>query len=58
MISVSRSEFDALKAVGLIRNGSNKNYTITNKGKHGSQKKYYVVEEKQILNFLGRKKEY
>lgn len=58
MILVSRSDFESLRKVGMIKFGKDeKNFTIVNKTKRGKQKKYYVVEEKRILNFLNRKKE-
>lgn len=52
MIQVSRNEFDMLREANLIRFGLNKNYRITNKTKSGSRKKYYVVEERQIMKYL------
>ena len=58
MLKISRSDMDALREAGLIKEGSEKNYTVTNRTKHSTQKNYYVVEEYRILKFLGRKKEY
>lgn len=52
---VTRSEFDELREAGLIRFGRNKNYRIMNKNKSGKRKKYVVVEEQRILDFLDRK---
>lgn len=49
---------EALRKVGLIKDGSERNYTVTNRKKHSSQKDYYVVEDRKILAFLNRKKEY
>lgn len=49
---------DALRKVGLIKEGRDRNYTVTNRKKHSSQKDYYVVEDRKILVFLNRKKEY
>lgn len=49
---------DALRKVGLIKEGHDRNYTVTNRKKHSSQKDYYVVEDRKILAFLNRKKEY
>lgn len=57
MISISREEFDRLDKAGLINySKANKNFAIVNRNKKGKRKKYYVVEMKNILNFLGRKK--
>lgn len=58
MIKISRSDMEALRKVGLIKEGSECNYTVTNRKKHSSQKDYYVVEDRKILAFLNRKKEY
>lgn len=58
MIKISRADMDALRKVGLIKEGHERNYTVTNRQKHSSQKDYYVVEEPKILAFLNRKKEY
>ena len=58
MIKISRSDMDALRKVGLIKEGCDRNYTVTNRKKHSSQKDYYVVEDRKILAFLNRKKEY
>lgn len=57
MIKISRSDMEALRKVGLIKEGSESNYTVTNRKKHSSQKDYYVVEDRKILAFLNRKKE-
>jgi hypothetical protein len=58
MIQISREDFEKLRKAKLIRNGVNKNYHIFNKDKRGSRKKYYIVEEKAILDFLGLTPEY
>ena len=58
MIQVSRADIDALRKVGLVKEGRDRNYTVTNRKKHSSQKDYYVVEDRKILAFLNRKKEY
>ena len=58
MIKISRSDMEALRKVGLIKEGSERNYTVTNRKQHSSQKDYYVVEDRKILAFLNRKKEY
>lgn len=58
MIKISRSDMEALRKVGLIKEGGERNYTVTNRKKHSSQKDYYVVEDRKILAFLNRKKEY
>lgn len=57
MIPVSRDEFDRLSKAKLIDyNKVDRNFRIVNKNKSGKRKKYYVVETKKILNFLGRNK--
>lgn len=59
MIEVSREDFDRLRKANMIDfNKMDKNYRITGRKKSGNRKKYYVVEEKRILNFLGRQKEF
>jgi len=58
MIKISRSDMEALRKVGLIKEGHDRNYTVTNRKKHSSQKDYYIVEDRKILAFLNRKKEY
>ena len=58
LILVNRSEFDELRNAGLIRASKyDKNYRIVNKKKCSKRKKYYVVEERAILNFLNREAE-
>lgn len=58
MFLASRSEFDELRKAGLIRNSKyDKNYRIVNKKKGSKRKKYFVVEEKAILDFLNREVE-
>ena len=58
LILVNRSEFDELRNAGLIRASKyDKNYRIVNKKKCSKRKKYYVVEERAILNFLNREVE-
>lgn len=58
MILVSRKEFDELRNAKLIRSSKyDKNYRIINKKKNSKRKKYYVVEELSILNFLNREAE-
>ena len=49
---------DALRKVGLIKEGRDRNYTVINRKKKSRRKKYCVVEEPKILAFLNRKKEY
>lgn len=57
MIQVSRADIDALRKVGLLKEGRDRNYTVINR-KKSRRKKYCVVEEPKILAFLNRKKEY
>lgn len=57
MISVRREDFERLSKAGLINySKANKNYAIVNIRKKSKRKKYFVVETKKILNFLGIKK--
>ena len=58
MIKISRSDMEALRKVGLIKEGSERNYTDTKRKKHSSQKDYYVVEDRKILALKKKKKEY
>lgn len=57
MIQISREQFDALREANLIKFGMDKNYRITGNKKKSNRKKYYVVEVRNILNFLGIKPE-
>lgn len=57
MIPVLREEFERLSKAKLIDYSKvDKNFRIVNKNKSSKRKKYYVVETKSILNFLGIKK--
>lgn len=57
LILVSREQFDRLRRANLINFSKyERNFTIVNRQKKGKRKKYYVVESKKILNFLGIKK--
>lgn len=57
MIAVHKDEFERLVKANLIDfSKANKNYAIVNLQKKSKRKKYYVVESKKILNFLGRNK--
>lgn len=58
LIQISREQFDALREANLIKFGMDKNYRITGNKKKSNRKKYYVVEMRNILNFLGLKSEY
>ena len=58
MIQVSRADIDALRKVGLLKEGRDRNYTVINRKKKSRRKKYCVVDEPKILAFLNRKKEY
>lgn len=54
LISVRKEEFDSLVKANLINFSKvNKNYAIVNAKKKSKRKKYFVVETKKILNFLG-----
>ena len=56
MIEVKKIDFERLKRAGLIKeNAWNqwKNYAVVNKKKRSARKKYFVVEEKAIIEFLG-----
>lgn len=57
MIQITREQFDALRDANLIKFGMDKNYRITGNKKKSNRKKYYVVEMRNILNFLGLKPE-
>lgn len=57
MVQISREQFDALREANLIKFGMDKNYRITGNKKKSNRKKYYVVEMRNILNFLGIKPE-
>ena len=56
-IEFSREQFDALREANLIKFGMDKNYRITGNKKKSNRKKYYVVEMRNILSFLGIKPE-
>ena len=54
MISVSKEDFERLVKANLIDfSKMNKNYAITSAKKKSKRKRYFVVETKKILNFLG-----
>ena len=57
LIQISREQFDALREANLIKFGMDKNYRITGNKKKSNRKKYYVVEMRNILAFLGIKPE-
>ena len=57
LIQISREQFDALREAHLIKFGMDKNYRITGNKKKSNRKKYYVVEMRNILSFLGIKPE-
>lgn len=57
LIQISREQFDALREANLIKFGMDKNYRITGNKKKSNRKKYYVVEMRNILSFLGIKLE-
>ena len=57
LIQISREQFDALREANLIKFGMDKNYRITGNRKKSNRKKYYVVEMRNILSFLGIKPE-
>lgn len=54
---ITKEQFESLeKANLLIHTKFNKNYYITSQKKKSKRHKYYIVETKKILNFLGIKK--
>lgn len=57
LVQITREQFDALREANLIKFGMDKNYRITGNKKKSNRKKYYVVEMRNILNFLGIKPE-
>ena len=57
LIQISREQFDALREANLIKFGMDKNYRITGNKKKSNRKKYYVVQMRNILSFLGIKPE-
>ena len=57
LIQISREQFDALREANLIKFGMDKNYRITGNKKKSNRKKYYIVEMRNILSFLGIKPE-
>ena len=57
LIQISREQFDALREANLIKFGMDENYRITGNKKKSNRKKYYVVEMRNILSFLGIKPE-
>ena len=57
LIQISREQFDALREANLIKFGMDKNYRITGNKKKSNRRKYYVVEMRNILSFLGIKPE-
>lgn len=55
MILVDRVDFENLVKEGILDvNDKDRKFRITNKNKKGSRKKYYVIENKKVLTFLGR----
>lgn len=57
MILISKEEFERLVKANLINfSKMEKNYAIVNAKKKSKRKKYFVVETKKILNFLGIRK--
>jgi hypothetical protein len=57
LISVRKDEFERLVKADLINFSKvDKNYAIVNAKKKSKRKKYFVVETKKILNFLGIKR--
>lgn len=54
LISIKKEDFERLVKANLINfSKANKNYAIVNAKKKSKRKKYFVVESKKILNFLG-----
>ena len=57
MKEITKDQFDSLRKANLLdHTKANKNYYITSQKKKSKRHKYYVVETKKILNFLGIKK--
>lgn len=57
LILISKEEFERLVKANLINfSKMEKNYAIVNAKKKSKRKKYFVVETKKILNFLGIRK--
>lgn len=57
MVLVRKDEFDRLVKANLINfSKADKNFAIVSAKKKSRRKKYYVVESRRILNFLGAKK--
>lgn len=60
MIKVTKAEREALESVGLLRsrrtgyNACDANYTVVNREHLSRSKKTYVVEEPEIMLFLGK----
>ena len=58
MKQVTREEFQALMEAKLLHSRPmNKNYKVVNRKKKSKRKKYFVVEEHKILEFLGEKED-
>ena len=59
MIKISRSQRDALESVGLLKyrrrgfNPEDEKFSVVNKEHVSRDKTYYVVEEPEIMLFLG-----
>lgn len=57
MILVQKEDFERLTKAGLINfSKMEKNYAIVNAKKKSKRKKYFVVETRKVLNFLGIEK--
>ena len=57
MILVQKEDFERLTKAGLINfSKMEKNYAIVNARKKSKRKKYFVVETRKVLNFLGIEK--
>lgn len=59
MVKITRSQRDALESVGLLKyrrrgyNPQDQNFSVVNKEHVSRDKTYYVVEEPEIMLFLG-----
>ena len=53
MRRIEKEDFERLRKANLLRDLPEKNYMVTNKNKKSSRKKYFIVEEKKLLAFLG-----
>lgn len=54
LVLVSKEQYESLKKAGLINySKARRNFRQTGRGKPAKRRKFYVVESKKILQFLG-----